>query len=103
MQQTAKITKTPKTNPPVPAKVSAMIDRDQILKAIALIDANAVHHIDTLVLDLTEDHGLKLPKDKALTYTAKMHGIKAAPAALVRVALQNWANAARRALLRAEG
>ncbi|WP_284262484.1 hypothetical protein [Roseicyclus amphidinii] len=93
----------PAAKAPAKAKAAPKLDREKISAAIALIDAKADAHIDTLVLDLTEDHKLKLPKSKALTFTARMHGIEGSPSPIIRLALKNWANAARRQLLKAEG
>ena len=97
-----KTTRKPTPKPKNPKALSQTKLKD-IEAAIKLIDVFASQHLEGLVNELSQDHGLKLPKAGNLTYTATMHGIEAAPAALVRVALQNWANAARRALLRAEG
>lgn len=74
----------------------------EINASIDLIEAKAQDHIDSLVNELTQGHGLKLPKAGHLTYTATMHGITGGHGGIVRVALTNWAKAARRALLRGE-
>lgn len=89
--------------PSAKAKPPAFADVEKIMWAIEAIDQEAADHLDRCVQRLTELHKLKMRKGKDLRVSADMHGITGSPAVTDRIALQNWANAARRALLRAEG
>jgi hypothetical protein len=79
------------------------LDVQRLTVATELIGELADGHLDSLVETLTKREGMKLRQHKTKkVWTASHLGIEGAPHPVQRVALHNWANAARREL-RKEG
>ncbi|MCB2117923.1 MAG: hypothetical protein KDD95_16980 [Rhodobacteraceae bacterium] len=90
--------------PRAPRKPKAPKPDAAKLRALAAeIDAKLNQHQNDLVHRLEAEEGAKIADDgPALGWSVTLAGIRATGTAGVRGALSNWANAARRAALKAE-
>lgn len=73
-------------------------DPEERLERVAdLISERITGNIDQLIAQLTADEGLKMLNRKGV-HVAQMHGLQG-KGAFRELALRNWGNAARRALM----
>lgn len=93
------MTKTPTARKPRKAKAKPSIDAKRLTKLATEVDALLAHHRENLIHRLQTEEGMVMTEKDGRT-EIDLAGVVSAPAEGEITALANWANAARRAVLR---